>query len=568
MTSPRSILLRGSRMQQLRLAAGLVLLAFVATHFLNHALGLAGIEAMERFQTWRYGVTRSVAGSAVLGMALLTHFALGLMKLAGRRTWRMPVWEAFQLVSGLLIPVLLAHHLVGMRGSATLFGTADFYRPSLVVMWPHMALQQTLLLIVVWTHACVGLHYWLRLAPRYGRASPWLLAVAVLLPALALAGFVAAGREVASLVPDAASREQLLRAHNWPDAAGMSLLDKVERWSLAVFAVTLAAAASLPAYRMLRDRRLPQVAVSYTNGPHVMGPIGATLLEISRRNHVPHAAVCGGRARCSTCRVRVEAGAGKLDQPHFAEAVTLGAIGAPSGVRLACQLHPHDAVTVTRLVTPGAAALGRTMGGMADDAAGVERRLAVMFLDLKGFTGLSEKRLPYDVVFLLNRFFGAIGAAIASEGGWIDKYMGDGLLAVFGREVGLEAGARAALRAAHRIDLALEALNSQLAAEGGGSIGVGIGIHAGPLVIGRIGHPDSAAITVIGATVNLASRLESLTREKNCQLIVSEALALAAGWPGTEYMSEEVTVRGQSEPVRVKLIPRARDIAMTAATGP
>lgn len=477
----------------------------------------------------------------------------------------MPLWEAIQLGTGLVIPLLLIEHVVGMRGSATLFGTSDHYRPSLADLWPAHAVRQTLLLLVVWAHACIGLHYWLRLAGWYRRAAPVLLAVAVLLPALALAGFMVAGREVAALIPDAASREALFRAHHWPDATGMAQLGRIQFWAFAIFGTAVAAALIRPLARLVRDRRLPQVAVSYVNGPRVSGPVGATLLEISRLRHVPHASICGGRARCSTCRVRVEAGYSGLPTPLFAEAVTLGAIGAPDGVRLACQIRPSDALTVTRLVALDANATRRMNSGMADDADGVERHLAVMFLDLKGFTALSEKRLPYDVVFLLNRFFGAIGAAIASEGGWIDKYMGDGLLAVFGREVGLKDGAQAALAAARRIDLALEALNSQLAAEGGAKIGVGIGIHAGPLVVGRIGHPDSAAITVIGATVNLASRLESLTREKNCQLIVSRALAEAAGWPGDGFAAERVMVRGQQEPVEVLLIPRARDVGLMSA---
>ena len=259
--------------------------------------------------------------------------------------------------------------------------------------------------------------------------------------------------------------------------------------------------------------------------------------------------------------MRVDLGGETLPTPRFAEAVTLGSVGAPEGVRLACQIRPEAALTVTRLVQPQGAEIRRIVAGTGDEQ-GVERKLAVMFLDVRGFTQLSEKRLPYDVVFLLNRFFGAIGDAIESEGGWIDKYMGDGLLAVFGRETGARAGCRAALAAACKIDLALDKLNGELASELGRRLEIGIGLHAGPLVVGRIGHPATAAITVIGGTVNTAARLEALTKEKGCQLIVSRDLARLAEWSAAEIPALTVTVRGTSEPLEILVVERARSIVL------
>jgi adenylate cyclase len=269
--------------------------------------------------------------------------------------------------------------------------------------------------------------------------------------------------------------------------------------------------------------------------------------------------VCGGRARCSTCRVRIDSGLDQLPLPSFAEAVTLGSIHAPADVRLACQTRPVTTLTVTRLVAPAAVATRRARAG-PDEAAGVERQLAIMFLDVRGFTRLSESRLPYDIVFLLNQFFGVIGAAIEAEGGWIDKYLGDGLLAVFGRACDARTAARQALRAARRIDMALDDLNARLMSEFGDSLDVGIGIHSGPLVLGRVGHGGSAALTVIGRTVNTAARLESLTKDKTCQLIVSRDAAQAAGWDAAGFAAEHMQVRGMSEAVEVIVVPRGRDL--------
>lgn len=559
------ILLRGSHVQRLRLAAGLVLFAFAATHLFNHALGLISLEVMQAMQTWRIGYTRSTLGTVILGGAFLIHVGLALIKLASRTTLRLPAWEAFQIASGLAIPILLFDHVAMTRLGDQLFGWNDSYGFALAELWPAYAVWQTALVLAVWTHACIGLHFWLRLAPWYARLAPVLLAAAVLLPALAVAGFTVAGRQVASTLPTPEAVANMRQAARWPNAEAQAALAAVEMAAVSVFVAAIAAVAGLLAARGIARNWTQRVAIQYAGGPLVHGPVGATLLEISRLRRVPHASVCGGRARCSTCRVRIDNGLEQLPLPRFAEAVTLGSIGAPENVRLACQTRPETALTVTRLVAPAAAGTRRAQAG-ASEAAGVERMLAIMFLDVRGFTRLSESRLPYDIVFLLNQFFGVIGAAIEAEGGWIDKYLGDGLLAVFGRECDAQSACRQALRAARRIDTALDELNARLTAEFGDRLDVGIGIHAGSLVLGRVGHAGSAALTVIGRTVNTAARLESLTKDKTCQLIVSRDAASAAGWNADGFLAEQVQVRGTTEAVEVIIVSRGRDLPVDFVT--
>lgn len=159
-------------------------------------------------------------------------------------------------------------------------------------------------------------------------------------------------------------------------------------------------------------------------------PRGPTLLEISRKNRIPHASVWGGRAPRLDCRVRIDADANSLPAPSYPEAITLASIAAPRNVRLACQVRPSGALTATRLLRP--ATTGPKGADVEElDSAGVEKTMAVMFLDLRDFRQLSQSRLPYDVVFILNEFFAAASAAIHTHGGWIDKFLGDGLLAGF-----------------------------------------------------------------------------------------------------------------------------------------
>src|SRR6185436_2684978 len=187
------ILLRGGIAQRLRIATGLILFTFATTHFLNHAVGLVDLGTMHEVQAWRQVVTRSLPGTIVLALALVTHMALGLFKLARRTTLRLPAWELFQLGLGLLIPFLLLPHIVNTRIAHVFFGVEDNYLYELARLWPASAILQSTLLIV-WGHGCIGVHFWLRLYKPYRAAQPALLFIAIALPLAALGGFMVSGR--------------------------------------------------------------------------------------------------------------------------------------------------------------------------------------------------------------------------------------------------------------------------------------------------------------------------------------------------------------------------------------
>lgn len=545
----------------MRLTAGLVLFTFVFMHLLNHAVVLFGLSMAESVQEWRLAVTRSIPGTLVLCAAALVHVVLGLFKTARRSTLRMPAWELLQILSGLAVPFLVAPHLTYSRVAHELFGVSTTYLYQLYLIWPAVAWSQALLLVVVWTHASIGIHFWLRLTRTYERLFPFALAVAVAIPVGALAGLVAGGRAARELIYDEESFAELREEVNWPSGEAFGELSRFsEVFQFASIAIVLTVVVVI-AGRYLRHLLGPRVEVRYVGGPVVQAPIGATLLETSRRFGVPHASVCGGRARCSTCRVLVEEGFDGLPQPGPTENETLRSIGSPDRVRLACQIRPRSPVTVARLL-PAGSRLRAASSPQSREEQGVERSLAVMFLDVRGFTTLSERRLPYDTVYLLNELFSSAGGAIVAHNGWIDKYLGDGLMAIFGRESGTTAGCREALAAARAIDLALDLLNDRFSGELAEPLRIGIGIHVGPVVLGRLGHPASSAVTVIGKTVNAASRLEALTKEFGCQIVVSNALAARTSLvtDGLEHRTTEV--RGLSDTLDVLLIPKGRQIQL------
>lgn len=556
------VLVRGGWQQRLRLGAGLILFTFSALHFFNTALALVSLHAVETFDDWRTSVTRSLPGTVVLSAALLVHVGLALHKLAGRSTLHLPRWELFQIGTGLAIPILLLPHIVNTRVAASLFGVIDTYPYEFARLWHDDPYAQSFLLLLVWVHGCVGLHFWLRLTPGYRRLAPGLLVLATLLPAAGIAGFAAGGATVARLTQDPAALEAFRASVNWP-TEHTAALEAYRAWTWLGYGFLLALVVGLLCMRRLLQLRHRRIAISYVGGPQVTTPVGPTLLEVSRANGVPHACVCGGRARCSTCRVQVVEGLDALAPPSAAEADTLASINAPADTRLACQIRVVEPASVLRIVTPGRAS--GVDGSAAASRQGEERTLAVLFFDLRGFTRMSNGRLPYDVVYMLNHLFAAVGEAIEAEGGWIDKYMGDGLMALFGRESGPHTGCQQALRACRRIEAAVERVSEELRSEFGEPLAIGMGLHAGPLVLGEIGYRDSARMTVIGDAVNTASRLEALTKDPPCQLIFSTAVAELARLDAGDLAVETVSVRGLREPIGIYRVRRAQDLALDFA---
>jgi adenylate cyclase len=466
-----------------------------------------------------------------------------------------------QLALGLLIPFLLLPHIVNTRVARMFFGVEDSYLYELARLWPASAIVQSTLLLLVWVHGCIGIHFWLRLYSPYRALQPALLLIAITIPLAALAGFMNSGRAVAQLIEDPAMMARVKELTHWPNDIGNVRLGELRGIARLAFASLLALAVGYVAFRFIQLMTAPKITVRYIGGPTVKVAPGATLLEISRMNRISHASVCGGRARCSTCRVRIDDAAGPLPAPEYAESITLGSIQAPENVRLACQIRPTSSITVTRLLRPGST--GPNAADLQEmDSGGVEKRLAVLYLNMRDFTELSRKKLPYDVVFILNAFFSATGTAITTQGGFIDKCAGDGLFAVFGQKRGLEVGCRQALRAARAIDLALDHVNAVLANEMPKPMQVGIGIHAGTLLLGRVGFGEAVDLTAIGPAMKMARSLEAVAKSMGCQIVISQEAATLAGWPSPDEAATEATL-ADGTAMRVVTMSRGRDMPAT-----
>jgi adenylate cyclase len=554
--------------RRLRLGSGLVMLAYVTMHLANHAVGLVSLAAMERVLAVVFAIWSNPPAKVLLYGGFLVHYALALSALWQRRSLRLRAGELLQLVLGFAIPILLIRHVVATRIAADWFGTHYLYYR--FVLWgffvhsPHRGAWQLATLVVAWSHAMIGLHFWLKVRPWYARVQPAALVVAVLVPVLSVLGAVEAGRHVAAL----AAADPLWASHAFadlrlPSPAATRALERISDLFTWFFAGVIVAVLLARVGRGLWRRRHGLVRIGYPDGRFIDVTPGTSVLEASRLAGIPHAHVCGGRGRCSTCRIRVRGELGSSDPPGPVEERVLRRIGATANIRLACQLRPKGPVEVTPLLPPFAlAADGRRR---VDVVQGSEREIAILFADIRGFTALSEGRLPYDVVFILNRYFATVGRAVETAGGRIDKFIGDGAMALFGIESGAAMGCREALAAARLMSERLSELNASLRGEIDRPLRIGIGIHCGPAIVGEIGYGAGAAITAIGDAVNTASRLEAVTKEYGCELVVSEEAVRRAGLDLSDLPRYEIEIRGKREPLVVRTLESAAALPAPAA---
>lgn len=540
---------------KLRLGSALVMLAFVICHLSAHSVLLISQQLAEPVLAALMRPWRSAAGTAILLTAFLIHYANALWSVYVRRSLRLTGWEWSQLGLGLCIPLLIGLHVASTRLAEISDGVDTSYAYILTVHWvqaPLLAALQTAALSTVWGHACIGIHFWLRVKPWYPAWRPWLTIGALLLPALALSGYVAAGNQVRrEAVRDPAFLDETLAAVN----AGPEAFASIERMGLALLAAHLLLVALVFAGRSLRSsiqgrRRLP--ILTHASGRKLQIFPGASVLEVLRDAGIPHASVCGGRARCTTCRVHVSQGLEALPAPAGLEAAALGRIGGAPGTRLACQIRPRANLSVTPLLAADASAVdGFARGGLE----GSERLTTVMFVDLRGSTTLGEAKLPYDVLFLLNRFFREMNEAIAATRGHYSQFTGDGLMALYGPLSNASAadpasGPADALRGAREMLMRVEQLNRELKDELPQPLKIGIGIHYSEAIVGMMGPPRSMIITAIGDTVNTAARLESLTKDYGCSLVISRQAAEAAGIDLSRQRLHEAPVKGRVQSVQ------------------
>jgi adenylate cyclase len=452
--------------------------------------------------------------------------------------------------------MLLIAHVASVRLGQALFGQEKLYPQVLYGYWlgyPYRIYLTLSVLVIAWIHGSIGLYFWLRMKAFFKPAAPFLLAAAVLVPTLALLGLYQGGRSVARDSASAEWRAANLSQDKVGTPAEQDTLERITDYFLIGYLGLIGFVVAARGVRALNERRGGMITLSYGNGRTLRVPKGLSVLEASLRHQVPHASVCGGRARCSTCRIRVIGDCTSLPEPSNREAFVLNRVGTASdpAIRLACQLRPETDISFFQIFLPQAAAAA---GAPGPTHIGEERYLVSMFVDMRGSTKLAENRLPFDTVFVVNRFLGAVSQAVIECGGQPNQFLGDGQLALFGLTTSRQTACRQALKAAATIAANVEQLNQFLKHDLREPIRFGIGIHSGEVIVGDIGYRDHMVFTALGDAVNVAARLQDMTKSLECEAILSDEVRATAGLAADALPPQQVEIRGRNEPMMVRTV--------------
>ena len=508
--------------RNLRMGSGLVLFVYITAHLVNHALGLVSLDAAEQGLSLAVEVWYSLPGTILLYGAAGIHFLLALWAVYERRTFRLPPAELLRIALGFTLPLILINHFANTRLAYDMFGLSSSYTRVIANLWVADSQGMQLgLLAPGWIHGCMGLHFAFSRRPWYRRLRFIFFAIALLLPVFSALGFVAMGRELSTNAAAAAT------ARDYSGPAHADQRAEIAHWHntllIEYFCLVGGAFGARALRNALEHGRKRLISIAYPERT-VRVPRGWSVLEASRSFHLPHASMCGGRARCSTCRVRVTAGENCCPAARRDEQATLQRIDAPEDVRLACQLRPTGDISVVPLVQTE-----RPIYRPTGHHRSAERIVVVMFCDFINRDELARGQLPQDLLYLLTLYGEAIGNAIRGADGTLSSIGPDGVCALFGIEREPATAARRALQAAAAIERVVSDLDSRLAREGNPTLKVTVAIHVGPAVVGEVGSTDPPTLMAVGEAVEVAHALRKAVAAHGGMFAISEPITTAAG---------------------------------------
>ena len=252
------------------------------------------------------------------------------------------------------------------------------------------------------------------------------------------------------------------------------------------------------------------------------------LLEASLAAGIPLYHVCGGKGRCSTCRVLIHEGDEHLSPPEARELSLQRRMRLPNRVRLACQTRVTGGPVRLSRILKDESDIGLYIGpfaGSTDRRIGEERELVLLFLDIRNFTPFIERNLAFDVIHIIRKLFTVFEDCIMRQEGRIIETAGDGLYAAFGFDAGPEVAAPAAVEAARAMLHELDELNATYFREHfNHTVQIGIGIHLGRVIMGDIRIGNSDHVVIMGYPVNIAARLQDATKSLDNNFVISEEL--------------------------------------------
>ncbi len=525
--------------RKVRLITGLILFSFASCHLINHACGILRLGPMEAVRQVLLWPWRTMIGQVALYGSFAIHTCLGLYAIYRRRHLRIPRAEFFQILLGLSIPPLVIIHATNVRLGHILFDLDISYSKVLYRYWVLSPLyglsRQFALLMVLWFHGCIGLNSFLRFRPWYQNWLPALATIATLIPLLAVIGIADAGRDLDLYL---AQDRGFLQTVDVQTKAQSAALAELGNQLILGYLAIVALVCVLRILRKWREQRRQALNIFYPQEKMVRVPRGFSVLEASRWAGIPHMSMCGGRGRCSTCRVLVTAGLEDLPVPNMQEARTLAAIGADRRLRLACQVRPKDNCGVVPLLSPDQLPINKLTSVFTTSG---EYEIAAFFVDLRNSTRLADGRLPYDAIYIIDRYAAAVCSAIEAYKGRVTSIAGDGVMCFFGADCNGATAARRALFAQRDLWHSLAVLDKEFERAFDFPLRFGIGAHVGLAVVGDCINLHT--IQFLGEVGNIAARFEGLTKEFACTIVVSRELLERAGLAADHLEMHRVRIK-------------------------
>ena len=534
-----------------RTISGCILFFYVFTHLLNHSLGLISLDTMEQgraifLRFWRHDVL-----FYVLYGALSIHFLLGVYALARRRSFRMSRKEWIRNSCAVLIPFFLASHLSITLWGSRFLGLNDSYAFMIISTYifdPFGYIILGLMLMLVWTHGSIGIIGLIEFREFYSKRRGLFQGLILGLPLIAYGGYIRASIELSEASQsNPITILELISNSNFTAEIGEKIVSLSDLLQFLVYPILLSLFVAFYFIRNLLEKRFNSIQVQYTDGTNINVSRGSSLLEASHKAGRYHESVCGGRGRCTTCRVRVTSSLGELPKPNKIEQSVINRLNFDQSLRLACQLRPETDIEINPLIKLVNHDKQNLRFSNQENLSGIEKETVIMFCDLRGFTRLSDGKMPFDVVFILNKYFKLVTDAVEENKGRIDKFIGDGVMAIFDKDTTISKNCKNALKGAAMITAYLNDLNDELSTEDIEPLRLGIGIHSGNAIIGKMGYGEASTDTAIGDTVNVASRLEQLTKDYSCQLMFSSIVAENAELDKTKLNSVKTKIRGKKD---------------------
>jgi len=534
-----------------RTISGCILFFYVFTHLLNHSLGLISLDTMEQgraifLRFWRHDVL-----FYVLYGALSIHFLLGVYALARRRSFRMSRKEWIRNSCAVLIPFFLASHLSITLWGSRFLGLNDSYAFMIISTYifdPFGYIILGLMLMLVWTHGSIGIIGLIEFREFYSKRRGLFQGLILGLPLIAYGGYIRASIELSEASQsNPITILELISNSNFTAEIGEKIVSLSDLLQFLVYPILLSLFVAFYFIRNLLEKRFNSIQVQYTDGTNINVSRGSSLLEASHKAGRYHESVCGGRGRCTTCRVRVTSSLGELPKPNKIEQSVINRLNFDQSLRLACQLRPETDIEINPLIELVNHDKQNLRFSNQENLSGIEKETVIMFCDLRGFTRLSDGKMPFDVVFILNKYFKLVTDAVEENKGRIDKFIGDGVMAIFDKDTTISKNCKNALKGAAMITTYLNDLNDELSTDDIEPLRLGIGIHSGNAIIGKMGYGEASTDTAIGDTVNVASRLEQLTKDYSCQLMFSSIVAENAELDKTKLNSVKTKIRGKKD---------------------